>query len=158
MNWYTIDFYRMVALLLPIILRNQVILALCQSLVLPLVFLDDTFSSFRQDIDYKINHNSQICYLQSLLNDVFDFSTRGIYIADAPEVVWDRFLWTEAENKPIMLGTFMLQGEKFIGANSIDFIVYVPLRLNLNNNDFTRMNALVRYYKLASKRFDIQTY
>lgn len=164
MNWYKIDYNRLVRLLLPTMLRKPIIQSFLDAMVTPVKTLYNAFNSYRKEADYKLNHNSQICYLQAVLNDSFDSDNRRIYIGDAPIEEWSRFLWKESEDRPIMLpkndetsDAFMLQSERFIGANSLDFIVYAPNALNLNKNDLIKMNALIRYYKLAGKRYEIQT-
>lgn len=157
MNWYKIDYNRLVRLLLPTMLRKPVIQSFLDAMVIPAKSLYAAFNAYRKEADYKLNHNSQVCYLQAVLNDSFDYDNRRIRIGDAPIEEWARFLWKESEDRPIMLGTFMLQSERFIGSNSIDFIVYVPTALKLNKNDLIKMNALIRYYKLAGKRYEIQT-
>lgn len=161
MNWYKIDYYRLVRLLLPTMLRKPVIQSFLDAMVTPVKTLYNAFNTYRKEADYKLNHNSQVCYLQAVLNDSFDDDKRRIYIADAPIEEWSRFLWKEAEDRPLMLtsetaGVFMLQSERFIGANSLDFIVCIPTDLNLDKNDIIKMNALIRYYKLAGKRYEIQ--
>jgi hypothetical protein len=96
--------------------------------------------------------------LQAVLNDYFEFVRRRIYITDADVLDWSRFLWREPEDKPVMLGIFLLGRENFIGADSIDFAVHIPSDLNLSNDDYNRMNSIIRYYKLASKRYIIQRF
>lgn len=156
MKWYRIDFSRFVYLLIPRIVRKKTLIAWLGSMVFPFNRLQTVFAAYRADIDYKLNHNSQVCYLQAVLNDSFDHIERRIYIADAPIIEWNGFLWDEASDRPIMLGTHFLQGERFIGSDALDFIVYVPLSLRLNDNDKNKMDALLRYYKLAGKRYEIQ--
>jgi len=156
MNWYKINFDRLANLFTPELLKKESMMAVLRCFMRPMTTIYNLFLSFKAETDYKLSHNSQVCYLQAVLNDAFDYSDRRIYIEDAPVLEWTRLLWTEAEDKPIMLGVFMLQSEKFIGSDSIDFIVFVPNALGLNDNDFVKMNALLRYYKLAGKRYEIQ--
>jgi hypothetical protein len=52
-------------------------------------------------------------------------------------------------------GALMLSSRAFVGQGAIDFIVFVPQSLSY---DERRMKALVKMYKLAGKRFTIQTY
>ncbi|MEG3973471.1 hypothetical protein QT970_02480, partial [Microcoleus sp. herbarium8] len=42
----------------------------------PIVRLHIAFLAFRNQALYKVNHNSQICYLQAVLNDSFDNTQR----------------------------------------------------------------------------------
>lgn len=161
MNWYRIDYSKLIRLLLPVRLRKLATIAFIRALTLPVSSLHASFMAYRNDANYKINHNSQVCYLQAVLNDNFDFVQRRIYITDSEILDWTRFLWKESEDKPIMLyedSYFMLNSENFIGADSIDFVVFVPSDLGLVLDDYNRMNAFLRYYKLAGKRYIIQEY
>lgn len=161
MNWYRINYKRLVLLLLPTMLRKPVIAAFLEAMTTPVSGLYTRFLSFTDDVRYRLNHNSQVCYLEAVLNDAFDFTERRIYITDAEILEWTRFLWLESEDKPVMLETgeiFILNSERFIGADSLDFVVNVPVSLNLSENDYNRMHALLRYYKLASKRYNISLY
>lgn len=161
MNWYKIDYKRLVQLLLPTFLRKKVLVTWLEVLTTPLTRLHTSFMNFRIDALYKLNHNGQVCYLQAVLNDAFDFTDRRIYISDATIIEWTRFLWLESEDKPILLETsevFILNSERFIGADSIDFVVNVPRIAKLSMDEYNRMHALLRYYKLASKRYTISEF
>lgn len=158
MNWLRIDYRRLAMHLLPERIMQPKLIAILSSIMSQIALLHTLFISFRNDTDYKINHNSQVCYLQAVLNDNFDYINRRIYITDADVEQWTQFLWKESEDKPIMLGTFLLNRESFIGADSIDFVVHIPVIMTLSADDLNRMNSLIRYFKLSSKRYTIQRY
>ncbi|GAB6123090.1 hypothetical protein [Dysgonomonas termitidis] len=155
MNWYRISYSRLALLLLPPMLRNPVLAAFLNGALKPVSLLYISFLGFRGDIAYNLGHNGQVCYLQAVLNDAFDYSLRRIRITDAPENEWGRFLWLESEDRPIMLGIFILNREAFIGADGIDFAVILPASLNLTGDEYNRLNSLLRYYKMAGKRYVI---
>lgn len=137
-------------------LRRPLTGCLLQAAVSPVAGLYASFMSLRSDILYRLNHNGQVCHMTAMLNDSFDCTARRIRITDAEGGEWGYFLWKEEFDRPVMLGVFMLQAERFIGADSIDFIVLVPYALNLTDDGFSRMHSLIRYYKLAGKRYAIQ--
>ncbi|NDV79916.1 hypothetical protein [Dysgonomonas sp. 511] len=159
MNFYKVDYIRLVRLLLPTMLRRARLKAFIGAMVVPLTRLHSTFLTFRREILYRITRNGQVCHLTAMLNDNFDYTPRRIYITDADREDWGRMLWREHLDRPILLRHdeyFMLQQERFIGADAIDFVVNVPASLNLSADDMARMDSLLRYYKLASKRYIIR--
>jgi len=158
MNTYKINLSRLVVLMLPVSLRTSTFIAFLFSFVVSIQRLYVAFMNYRKDVAYRMNHNSQVCYLQAVLNDNFDFIQRRIYITDAEFEAWSKFLWKEEFDRPIMLGTYMLQSDRFIGVDGMDFIVHVPYALNLDRDEYARMHSLLRYYKLASKRYVLRNY
>lgn len=160
-NWYKIDYNKLSVLLLPIRFRQPIIKAILRAFMLPIIKLKREFDTYKSNTDYILNHNSQVCYLQAVLNDNFDPVERRIYITDAPNFEIEKFLWIESEDKPVMLyddSFFMLHSENFIGANGINFTVNVPSVLSLETGDLSRMRSLLNYYKLASMRYNIQEF
>ena len=123
---------------------------------------------FRAESLYKLNHNSQIIYLEKVLNDAFDAETRKIYINNAQinEPVWfyeiadnkPVFFYEIADNKPV----YFREESELVG-DGIDFTVFVPIQLKplqtQQLDDFlNQMRALIDYYKLYSKNYQIQFY
>lgn len=137
-------------------LRRPRLVALLNATGLPVSRLHVLFSSFRGDVRYKLTHNGQVCFLQAVLNDSFDFTARRIRITDADTLEWGQFAWREAEDRPIMLGTFLLNREGFMGADGIDFVVHIPYAISLTDDNYNMIHSLLRYYKLAGKRYIIQ--
>jgi hypothetical protein len=116
------------------------------------------FIDFSDDITYKLNHNSQVCYLESALNDEFDPSLRRIYIADAGgELIQP--LQRDTDLTPVVLGSdtagspLTLQPDSGYTGGSYDFIVKLPYVFD--QATIYRLRSLVNYYKLAGKRYDI---
>jgi hypothetical protein len=153
MNWYRIDYKRLVLLLLPTTLRRSRLTALLNAAVAPLSRLYVRFMGFRDDTRYRVEHNAQVCHLQAVLNDAFDYVDRRVYITDAQQQEIGQFLWREAEDRPILLGVFLLNRERFMGADAIDFIVRLPADLQLTPDNQNMLHSLLRYYKLAGKRY-----
>jgi len=102
----------------------------------------------------------QVCFLEKLLNDRYDYTNRGIYIIDgkdfAPLYIYRRdelkpvYISKRAENKPKYIYT---RGES--GVIKDDFIVMVPMPVVF---DMAEMASLIRVYKLAGTKFKIQRF
>jgi hypothetical protein len=89
-----------------------------------------------------------------VLNDRFDATSRRIYIGNGQNK--ERiYIYTPLENKPLFLGKVPLYNPSDYGGNGIDFIVWVPTAIIVNEQDLIEMAALVNRYRLAGKRFQI---
>ena len=77
---YIIDYNKLVVWLLPTFLRKVKLFTWLQVLIAPIKELYSDFLKFRKRVNYKLSHNSQVCYLQKVLNDVFDTELKRIYI------------------------------------------------------------------------------
>ena len=77
---YILDYTRFVYWCLPIALRQSKTLAYLNALIAPIVALYNDFIKFKNLSFYKMNHNSQLCYLEAAVNDSFDTYLRRIYI------------------------------------------------------------------------------
>ena len=100
----------------------------------------------------------QVCYLQRMLNDAYDFTLRRIVIDDA---IWHLpwFLYTEnelkpeyffkeSENNPAYLYT---DGESGQALN--DFVVLVPGSINFSEPE---MRGNIDSYKLFGTTYTVQ--
>lgn len=165
MNVYTIDFDRLVTNLQLTFLRKPFLLIFAKCLVSPIVSLYVAFLNFRIDSLYKLNHNSQVVYMQAMLNDSFDNELRRIRIANAviEQPIWvyeplddePLFVYEASDNAPVYLRELF---EFFGGGN--DFIVQVPMELKPTPPEaleayLIKMSAKVDYYKLYSKNYSI---
>ncbi|MDC9722352.1 MAG: hypothetical protein PSN34_06215 [Urechidicola sp.] len=165
-NIYNINWRRLSIWLLPIALRTTKMVAWLQVLLQPLKESWQSFTLFRINIEYKVRHTSQVCYLQGALNDSFDNTLRRIVIKNglflAPVYIYtpleDKPVWLypEADNKPVWL-----YSPEDLTNNDTDFIVCVPIELKPSNTValnayISRMKSLLNYYKLASKTYRIE--
>jgi hypothetical protein len=151
--WYNIDYKKLVILMLPTFLRKPVIVAYLQSLIAPIVTIHDLWKEKRIIDWYKLDHTGQVCKLRKVLNDALDPSERRIYIGDGNSFP-RKYIYTRAENKPTFLGKiYVYQNAEYIGTGS-DFIVYVPQEII--DTEINKLNALIIFYKLASKRYQIR--
>jgi hypothetical protein len=158
-NIYDIDYTKAVQWLIPNWLRQSIMVSWLSALVRPLVWLYQAFLRYREAKLYQLMITPQVCYLERLLNDRFDYTDRRIYIDDV--ITYDPlYLYLAAENKPIWLYTsgepvtWLYTDSETVGVSD-DFIVFVPAGLVFNENEF---KALLNSYKLAGKRYKIQTY
>lgn len=158
-NIFKIDYQRLVASLVPPVLRKRSLLEWLNSLVYPIQLLYNEYQLNRKDNLYEINITPQVCYLQKAINDRYDYVEKRIRIADV-EIKETVFLYQQSENKPLMLFT---KGENKpvplylsteTNAISVDFLVLVPRELRYGDNE---MRAYIDSYKLASKEYKIQT-
>lgn len=154
MNWVTINFKTLLALLLPSFLRQKRMLLWLSCLLQPL-------EELYNELLYKMQHTSQVIYLEKLLNEHFDVvgydaknheTTKQIVIEDAPFVAVN-YLYLPAEIPP---NPYLYLGTKYISsvANYTDFIVKMPASIPYEE---TKLRMLIDYYKLAGKQYDITT-
>jgi hypothetical protein len=102
---------------------------------------------------YNLAHNSQVCYLRKALNDEFDDEKRRIRIEDGRQKQ-RLYIYPRSANKPLYIGkVFLYQRGDYIDGG-VDFIVVLPKDLTY---DKYKLEALVNFYKLAGKRWTIET-
>lgn len=153
MIWQTINFNTLGQMLLPTFLRKLKIIAYLNSVFTPL-------NSVYEETLYKMQHNSQVIYLEKMLNEYFDVpgydtqnhqATKTVYISDAPqsEVV---YIYQTLENQPLYLDTVYLGAAVTI---AYKFIVNIPEAYSFVE---AKLRAIIDFYKLAGKRYIIQTY
>ena len=128
-------------------------LAWLRALHFPLIEIVDDFNCNRNQNLYKLAHNGQVCYLRKVLNDRFDIAQRRIKIIDGNKYKRE-YIYTDGEKKPKFLGTMYLRDDADYSDTGVDFVVLIPTGLNYNDYE---MRALIDFYKLASKRYKIQT-
>lgn len=151
-NWATV-----VNWLMPPVLRTAFNLNFLTALLSPFQALYNQFKIYRDDNIYTLNHNSQVCYLEGALNDAFDIDQRRIRIDDAGgENV--TLLNLDADEQPLMIdddgtGYFITHNDSAYNGGSWDFIVVIPYVMS--SSELYRLKALVNYYKLAGKRYDV---
>ncbi len=155
-KYYSINFDKLVLLLLTTFLRKSKLVAFATVLVTPIKEMYQEFREQQKKDWYRLNHNGQVFSLRKVLNDHFDNELRRIEIMDADE--YERlYIYTPVENHPLYLN-----GEggetKYIYTsaeyeNEFDFVVVVPLELAYNTY---KMRGLIDRYKLITKKYTIQ--
>jgi hypothetical protein len=89
--------------------------------------------------------------LRKALNDEFDDEQRRIRIEDGRQKQ-RLYIYPRSTNKPLYIGkVFLYQRGSYIDGG-VDFIVVLPNGLEY---DKYKLEALVNFYKLAGKRWEI---
>lgn len=158
-NYYNVNYSRLINLLLPPFLRKPVMVALGMAMMRPLDAQHREFMKYQSSIDVQVY--SQVCYMQGLLNDRFDYYDRRIIVRNI-EIDYqsnlirdkrysDRKTYPAKEYNPPYL--FMRKG--FIGADKHDFEIVLPKGFELSINEMNVLQRLVNTNKLASKYYKI---
>lgn len=163
---YLIDWFRFVVFSLPTSLRKNRTVNYLSALIMPIAVLHSDFLEFRKRSLYKLTHNSQVCSIQSMLNDFYDTDLRRIRIknADIKQPLWfyevqdnkPNYFREENENIPV----YFREASELLGGG-FDFVIYVPIELKPSNetalnNYLNKMKSDVEYYKLYCKTFEIR--
>ena len=123
--WYNIDFIKWAILLLANSYRKPKFIAFLKSLITPISNLHYQFLKKRKLDIFILNHNGQVCYLRSALNDVFDPKERRIRIGDGKKYA-RKYIYTKAEQKPLYLGKTFIREKSDFADTGVDYIVYAP--------------------------------
>lgn len=154
------DFNKVVVWLLPRMVRTVFNVAWLKALVQPVVLIYtglNGFLSYRNNIQYKLNHNGQVCYLEAALNDTFDTAERRIYLTDAGGDVIT-LINRDTDGNALIInddpnGGIIIHNDSAYFGGSYDFIVNIPYQFS--EADIYQLRALVNFYKLAGKRYDV---
>lgn len=147
-------------LLLPVFWRKPVFTSVLYAGVSELSRIHTRFMIAKQENEYRLTHNGQVCYLRAALNDAFDPLERRITITDTDEDVGNLIIHNrDAEQKRLVPNRggarrMIMNRRGFGGAWGIDFWINLPIASN-GRIDLTRLKAVVGTYKLISKRFSI---
>ena len=160
-KYYNIGYPLLHLLLTPVMLRKKLQTALLISLARPFELLNVDFRAFVQTLEVRVN--AQVCYMQAILNDEFDYLQRRIRIRQVQPSDDAQLLWRENQNKPILIyieGTpdtipYLLNRDSQIGLNNADFEIVMPTNMALSTFEIRRLKALVNQNKLASKKYRI---
>ena len=150
---YNLNIDKLLVLLTPTFLRKPKLVAWLRMLATPFHKLLYDFQRASQAELYNLAHNSQVCYLRKALNDEFDDEKRRIRIEDGRQKQ-RLYIYPRSANKPLYIGkVFLYQRGDYIDGE-VDFIVVLPKDLTY---DKYKLEALVNFYKLAGKRWTIET-
>jgi len=158
---FSIDFDKIIQLLLPVYLRTTKHIVFLAALLKPLKNLYNTFTSYRTRTLFKIQHTGQVISLTELLNSKFDSLSNGITLTDDTQNI--EYRGQTVTDVPIIYMT-LNQSEwddnptdrHYIG-NFIDFfgitIINIPDMTILPS----KINVLktVEPYRLAGKQFKV---
>ena len=150
---FDINFKKIGIGFLPIDLRQPKNIAYVLALLEPVEWLYYKWLQKRDFDWYRLKHTGQVCKLRKVLNDNLDPSLRRIYIGEGTAFPRE-YIYTQAENKPKFLGTFYIKSQNEYENTGVDFIVFVPQEII--NSTISELKYLLKYYKLAGKRYMIQ--
>jgi hypothetical protein len=160
LNNYDIDWKRMARWNTPAKLLNPRMLNWLYGFIYPIVLIHITFKKYRKAKLYEIAMNYQVCYLESFLNDRFDFTQRRIYIEDA-QTVDQVYLYQDEELQPLYLyqddedqPVYLYQDGESLGDILYDFVVFVPASTTFDQNEMRAMIAT----KLCGKHYKIELF
>jgi hypothetical protein len=149
---------------LPVDLRSEPRLEWLAALLSGVKVTYEEFLANRGENLYELAHTGQVCYLEAVLNDVFDDTDRGIFISDGPFIDPD-FIYRSDELKPLFIDLVSEIGGSVIPdpdpvplytvaetyPMGVQFVVNVPAGLGLDAGELARLRALVDKYRLVSK-------
>jgi hypothetical protein len=154
MSLFNIDYPALMRDLLPPQLRKGRLISWLSVLCYPVIWLYSKFMSQRGRNLYRLEHSPQVCRMEAVLNDQFDYLFRRIRIVDAPEIK-GLYLFRHDEQKPFYVyrnaGTdhaYMYCRQETSAIGGPGFIVQVPAAVAF---DPALMRALINEYRLASK-------
>ena len=158
MKLYQIDYKKLVALLLPTMLRKPLILAILNSATVGVRSLHSAFASNRDDNMYRLRHTGQVCYLRAILNNAFESRSCDFTIEDGS--VTSEWLYAMCEltypNDQLYIypepSDIEVWSEDYILIETTPFMVGVPPELYADVDAMDKVRYLVNKYKLLSKR------
>lgn len=150
--WYKIDFDKLILLLLPTFLRKALLFGYIKALVSPIASLHYRWSKMREENLKKLSYNSQRCYLRGVLNDKYDPVLRRIDF-DATLNLQPDYIYTQAENLDVYLGTMYLEQDFNYAGSTVDFLVNVPR--DIFNVKLSEIVATLDFYVLPGKQYQI---
>ena len=127
---FRVDFDKWVLSLLPMILRQKIMFAICRASVAPIRSLYERFVAKREAHNYTLHHNGQVCYLRAALNDAFGVTNFDIVDCDDGN---DEWLYAKSEDLDNHLYAI---DETFEDSGSPVPILCDESRLNLSMNAF----------------------
>lgn len=152
---FNVDFQKLLTWLLPAWLRKENILLLMLALTWPVRQLYNSFLMFYDAKIYRLTHNSQVCYLQAVLNDHFDVGSRRIYIGDFDGR--DRiYFWPQVDRRDVNFGEvqYFWPNDSYKDSR-VDFTIHLPADVVTTTPQMAYLKSLTDEYKLAGKKYNI---
>lgn len=151
-NIYDITYQKLRAWVMPNLVRKPRLTALLQVLCFPIEKVYQAFNRYRNAKNYQLKISPQVCYLEMMLNDRYDFVLRRIRIVDS----LDRpalSIFRVDELKPVFLGAEFIYTDGEAGIIKDDYIVLVPSAIVFETAE---MISLLKSYQLAGMKPKIQ--
>lgn len=160
---YAFNILNSIISLVPHFLRGDQLILFLYVLCKPIETLHNVFLSFVVSTRMRVQYTGQVFSLEKILNDTFDPSSRGIQIVDGVGVinvylypvtanVDGPYMYNSQETAPQEIFLYFQDSESIQQA---DFIVRIPLSLVY---DELQLRGLVNAYKMAGKRYKLETY
>ncbi len=154
--FHNTNYYKLMLQLLPPFWRKARLVAYTDLLQKQVSSIYSAACVFRANTIYYLGFDGRVAKLETLLNNTFDNNDpedRRIYITDGFEN--ERYyIYKRLEDKPKFLPKFIYTRADYVDTG-VDFIVWVPNAVTVSVYDLLLMDALVKRFKLASKRFKI---
>jgi len=162
-NIFNIDYRKVISGHLATFLRTRIRAQWLYVLISPVIGVYNVFRVWRKEKLYQMNHNSQVIYLEKVINDKFDPGIRGITVRNTEllEPVWH---YDPVEQRPVYYydeqqeASVIFHDPEVFDQYNADFEVIIPQRLQpadaAEREKFeTAVRVLVDYYKLYSKKY-----
>ena len=163
MTWSTVDFKKLILLLLPTFLRKSRTIAFLNSTLKPL-------ENLHKNILYKMQHDGRTIYLEKLLNEYFSVpnydtnnhdGTKKVFIDDIPALP-KLYIHQDEEDDVLFLnenGIFDDQDVFLDSENenniSYSWIIFIPQDYFF---DEIKVRAFVDEFRYIGRKYIIQTY
>lgn len=148
-----IDIYKLIALLLPQVLRQPIHIAWLKSLLTPIITEWQSYTLWHKDKLYEAHVTSQTVSMQAYLNRLFDPILKRIKVSHGATNEFYISLWSETSGPYILAddGIFLsLEGE--INSEVLDgFIVEVPQGI-----DQIQVTGVVEAIKAVGVSYEIK--
>lgn len=150
-----IDFKKLTLWYLPSWIRTNGVVLMVYAAILPVIRLSTMLQSYFAAKVYRLNHNSQICYLEAVLRDVFDADLRRIYISDFDGK--NRiYFWPELDRRDVNFEENQyFWSETDYGDSGVDFSIHVPQDAAVGQAQEAYLRSLADEYKLAGKQYNV---
>jgi hypothetical protein len=152
---YSVDFKKLVLLLLPTFLRKPVLPAFLKAAITPMAEIHRRFLTLKKEWDYRLNHDGKVWSLEKVLNDKFDSFLRRIYITDT-EYQDDVYVGNRDNREQVHVSSGEDDGSTIhIGVapqylQRADFIVHLP---HLLLSEEIAIKNTIDTYKIAGKTY-----
>jgi hypothetical protein len=154
---YNINFGRFAALMTPTMLRGRLMMAFLTAFMRPIEWLHNRFMIYADDL--IAGEKSQVCYLEGLLNNDFDYFERRIYIRDHTVDLLPLLTWGMDTERRTLAGTrgsgmeILRNARGQLDTSAYNFEVVLPAGFYLSEDEEKRLKALLNKNKIASKRY-----
>lgn len=161
MVWLTLNFYKLVQLLLPTFLRKEKHTAFLNCLVKPV-------EKLHKETLYKMQHDGRTIYLEKLLNEYFAIPgytpkdheiTKRVYIEDIAQEP-RLYIYQNEELEELFLNDDDVNdfNDVFIEEEnraSYSWIIFIPVAIVF---DEIKVRAFVDEFRFIGRKYKIQTY